>query len=134
MTANMNQYRKPQESSANWKLPLLLVLFVSVIFVALKIVVHRHQSRAMFMQLQQLEKQRDTLAAQWSRLKLEQGTQLNQVRVERLAQRELGMMMPKKSEIKIVRETINVNTRAMVRVPETPEVASEIAMSGLKAK
>jgi len=93
------------KEGANRLLIILIMLFVMVIFVAIKTVVHRHESRTLFMQLQTLEKQRDKLAAQWSRLKLEQGTMLNQVRVERQARRDLGMQMPKTSEIKIVRET-----------------------------
>lgn len=93
------------KEGANRSLIILIMLFVMVIFVAIKTVVHRHESRTLFMQLQTLEKQRDKLAAQWSRLKLEQGTMLNQVRVERQARRDLGMQMPKTSEIKIVRET-----------------------------
>ena len=92
------------DSVTNWQLPLLAVLFVSVIFVAIKTVVHRHESRNMFMQLQKLEKERDKLAAQWSRLKLEQSAKLNQVRVERLARWDLQMEMPKAAHIKLVRE------------------------------
>jgi cell division protein FtsL len=92
------------DSVVNWQLPLLVILFVAVIFVAIKTVVHRHESRNLFMQLQVLEKERDKLSAQWSRLKLEQGTMLNQVRVEQNARWELGMQMPKTSEIKMIRE------------------------------
>ena len=92
------------DSVVNWQLPLLVVLFVAVIFVAIKTVVHRHESRTLFMKLQVLEKERDKLSAHWSRLKLEQGTMLNQVRVERNARWELGMQMPKTSEIRMIRE------------------------------
>ena len=95
---------KTVDSVVNWQLPLLAVLFVAVIFVAIKTVVHRHESRTLFMQLQVLEKERDKLAAQWSRLKLEQGTMLNQVRVEQNARWELGMQMPKTSEIRMIKE------------------------------
>ena len=89
------------DSVVNWQLPVLVILFVAVIFVAIKTVVHRHESRTQFMQLQILEKERDKLSAQWSRLKLEQGTMLNQVRVEQNARWELGMQMPKTSEVRM---------------------------------
>ena len=92
------------DSVVNWQLPLLVILFVAVIFVAIKTVVHRHESRSLFKQLQVLEKECDKLSTQWSRLKLEQGTMLNQVRVEQNARWELGMQMPKTSEIKMIRE------------------------------
>lgn len=89
----------------NWQLPLLLILFVAVVFTAIKTVSQRHEARSQFVKLQKLEKERDKLAAQWSRLKLEQSTMLNQVRVERLASRDLNMQMPKPSDKKMIRET-----------------------------
>ncbi|PID33660.1 MAG: cell division protein FtsL [Thiotrichales bacterium] len=105
-SANANIDNKPLtvDSVTNWQLPLLVVLFVSVVFLAIKIVVQRHESRTAYVKLQALEKERDKLAAQWSRLKLEQGTALNQVRVERYARWDLGMRIPKTSQIKLVRE------------------------------
>jgi len=117
------------DSVVNWQLPLLAILFVTVIFVAIKTVVHRHESRTLFMQLQVLEKERDKLAAQWSRLKLEQGTMLNQVRVERNARLDLGMKMPKTSEIKTIRET----AREVVVSAELPKEMSPKTPAVLKA-
>lgn len=116
------------DSVVNWQLPLLVVLFVSIIFVAIKTVVHRHESRTLFMKLQVLEKERDKLAAQWSRLKLEQGTMLNQVRVERNARLELGMKMPKTSEVKTIRELKKKATLSIAKVPKAP-IASTVALS-----
>ncbi len=116
------------DSVVNWQLPLLAILFVAVIFVAIKTVVHRHESRTLFMQLQVLEKERDKLAAQWSRLKLEQGTMLNQVRVERNARLDLNMEIPKISEIKTIRESAK---QVVVSVDdEAPAVlkASKVAL------
>ena len=112
------------DSVANWQLPLLAILFVSVVFVAIKTVVHRHESRAAYMKLQVLEKERDKLAAQWSRLKLEQATTLNQVRVEQYARWDLNMKMPKASEVKIIQEP--------VRRGATMSVGSNVASSSFK--
>ena len=112
------------DSVANWQLPLLVILFVSVVFVAIKTVVHRHESRAAYMKLQVLEKERDKLAAQWSRLKLEQATTLNQVRVEQYARWDLNMKMPKASEVKIIQEP--------VRRGATMSVGSNVASSSFK--
>lgn len=94
-----------ENSALNWQFSLLLVLFVSVIFVSIKTIEHRHVSRTSFMKLQTLEKERDVLLAQWSRLKLEQGTVLNQVHVEKKARESLGMRVPRVSEIRRLRET-----------------------------
>jgi cell division protein FtsL len=93
----------------NWQFPLLLILFVLVVFTAIKTVSQRHEARSQFVKLQTLEKERDKLAAQWSRLKLEQSTMLNQVRVERLASRDLNMQIPKPSEKRMIREKIIVS-------------------------
>jgi len=92
------------DSVINWKLILLPVLFVAVIFVAIKTVVYRHEARSLFVEAQRLGKERDVLAAQWSRLKLEQATALNQVSVERQARWDLGMHIPKTSDIQMIRE------------------------------
>lgn len=92
------------DSVTNWQLPLLAILFASIVFIAIKTVVQRHETRAAYMELQTLEKERDRLAAHWSRLKLEQGTALNQVRVEQYARWDLDMKIPKASEVKVVRE------------------------------
>ena len=118
------------DSVVNWQLPLLAILFASVIFVAIKTVVYRHESRVSFMQLQKLEKERDMLAAQWSRLKLEQGAMLNQVRVERHARWNLKMSMPKASEIRMVREFAKPVVDGSVSVSSSIALKkSEVALS-----
>jgi cell division protein FtsL len=127
------------DSVTNWQLPVLAILFVSVVFVAIKTVVHRHEARASYMKLQTLEKERDKLAAQWSRLKLEQGTALNQVKVEQYARWDLGMQIPKTSEIKLVRETVavrnesNLATAGMKSRNETVVAGSDL-ISGVNNK
>ena len=121
---NTAQKNLTVDSVANWQLPVLAVLFVSVVFIAIKIVVHRHESRTLFMELQTLEKERDKLSAQWSRLKLEQGTALNQVRVERQARWTLDMQMPKASQVKMVREPVKKKTmQEVVKAPKDSKVA-----------
>jgi len=114
-------------SITNWQLPLFVVLFVAVVFVAVKTVVHRHESRSLFMQLQKLEKERDSLSAQWSRLKLEQGMTMNQVRVEQKARWDLGMKIPKASEIKIVREPTRM--KKLEAVAQNSQPSNKVALS-----
>ncbi len=82
----------------------LLVLYIMVITAALWIVQNRHTSRQLFMELQTLEKERDRLSAEWSRLKLEQSTILNQIRVDNRAKSELGMQKPTAAQIKVINE------------------------------
>lgn len=92
------------KDAPKWQLGLLFLLFVAVIVVAIMVVMHRHQSRGLFVQSQKLTKQHNILIAQWSRLKLEQGVVLNEIYVERRARRDLGMSIPKAKNIKMVKE------------------------------
>ncbi|MGB0846917.1 MAG: cell division protein FtsL [Thiolinea sp.] len=87
-----------------WQAGSLSVLYVLVIVLALTVVANRHYARQLFVDFQQLEKKRDELNANWSRLTLEYSTRLNQVYVERSAKRELGMQKPSADKIRIVRE------------------------------
>ena len=82
----------------------LVVLYIMVITAALWLVQNRHTSRQLFMELQALEKERDQLSAEWSRLKLEQSSILNQIRVDNRAKSELGMQKPSAAQIKVINE------------------------------
>ena len=87
-----------------WQAGSLTALYVLVIVMAITVVVNRHHARQLFVDVQQLEKKRDELNANWSRLTLEYSTRLNQIYVERNAKRELGMQKPSADKIRIVRE------------------------------
>lgn len=121
------------DSVTNWQLPVLLVLFVMSVVVGVKTVVDRHDARASYVDLQKLEKERDRLAAQWSRLKLEQGTALNQVRVEQYARWDLGMALPKTSDIKTVRESsdrlVKSNSAPFDLISEELDATSKVVLS-----
>lgn len=118
------------DSIINWQLPVLAILFVSVVFISISTVVHRHESRTAFIKLQKLEKERDKLAAQWSRLKLEQATALNQVRVEKYARWELNMKMPKASEVKIIQEPVKAEA---VAVQSKSDANVKVSVSDMKS-
>ncbi len=92
------------KEAAKWQLVFLLLLFLSVVFVAIVVVMHRHKARALFVESQKLEKQHNILIAHWSRLKLEQGVVLNEIYVERKARQDLGMSIPKAKDIRVVSE------------------------------
>lgn len=87
-----------------WQLTGMVTLYVLVIVLAVMVVVNRHHSRQLFVDYQQLEKQRDQLNSNWSRLTLEYSTRLNQVYVERRARRDLAMQKPSVEHVRIIRE------------------------------
>jgi len=73
----------------------LFWLLVTSLFVSsLETVVARHQARKMFVEIQSLEKIRDELNEEWSRLLLEQSTWATDVRIETIARNRLGMKTP----------------------------------------
>lgn len=87
-----------------WPLPLLILLYVMVISVAIKVVLNRHEARVLYGELRHLEKEHDRLAAQWSSLKLEEGTLFNQMVVESEAKQNLNMVIPKHNTIRVIIE------------------------------
>ena len=87
-----------------WQSLATVLLYMLVIILAVMVVANRHHSRQLFSELQQLQKERDQLNANWSRLMLEQSTQLNQVRVEDQAKNVLGMRKPTADNTQVIRE------------------------------
>jgi cell division protein FtsL len=79
-------------------LGLLTVLLISS---AVGVVYARHESRKLFVSLQQFERERDDLNIEWGRLQLEQGAWSSHGRIERLAREKLEMRMPDASSMVI---------------------------------
>ena len=77
---------------ASW--PASALLLALVVASAVAVVLHKHESRRAFVELQRLEDQRDRLQVQWGRLRLEQGAWSTHGRVERLAREKLDMVAP----------------------------------------
>lgn len=88
----------------HWKLILLISLYLGVVFAAIQVVTQRNYTRTLFVEAQKVQQERDVLTAEWSQLKIQQGTDLNEVRVEAQARRELGMHIPRAVDIRVIRE------------------------------
>ena len=73
-----------------------------VVLSALAVVVVKHESRKLFVELQTLERKRDELNVHWSRLKLEGGYWASHDRVRLQAETRLGMDRPAPERIVIV--------------------------------
>jgi cell division protein FtsL len=63
-----------------------------------------HQSRSLFLQLEQLSTQHDEAMAEWSRLQIEQATFADASRVEQIARDRLNMIVPEKLEILVIEQ------------------------------
>jgi cell division protein FtsL len=66
------------------------------------VVLARHQSRKLFVELQALEQQRDAMNDEWGQLLLEQATWGTHGRVEDIARTKLGMMVPSTGTVILV--------------------------------
>lgn len=79
-----------------------LALLIAVVISAVAVVQTRHQHRQLFVQLSELEKERDELNIEFGRMQLEQATWADPARIEGLALNKLGMKYPNADELRVV--------------------------------
>lgn len=100
---NARILRGPLE--ALFSVPALGILFlvICLLISAMAVIVSKHLDRTLHIRLQQLQKNRDNLHVEWSRLLLEQGTLGSDPRVEKIAREQLGMKMPASNQVQVMR-------------------------------
>ncbi|SHE30618.1 cell division protein FtsL [Thermomonas hydrothermalis] len=81
---------------------VIAALVLANVVTALLIVRDRHAHREAFIELTRLEKQRDELNIEFSRLQLEQATWAESNRVDQVARTRLGMVFPRSEDIVVV--------------------------------
>ena len=88
------------------RLMLIVVagLLSLVMFSAIAVIYSKHQSRKLFVELQQLYKQIDVLNIEWGRLQLEQSAWSAHGRIERIARKRLNMKLPAADEIVYIKQ------------------------------
>jgi cell division protein FtsL len=79
----------------------LLTCIVLCIFSAVAIIYIKHQSRELFIELEGLNTNRDTLNIQWSELKREENIWATPMRIEREAINKLNLQRPPIKKIKV---------------------------------
>lgn len=82
---------------------LILLLVAAVIGSALGAIYAKHESRKLFVELQDLTAVRDEMNIEWGQLQLEQSTWATHGRVEELARSKLRMLTPLPEDIYIVK-------------------------------
>jgi cell division protein FtsL len=84
--------------------PILLLLVFAIVCVisAIALVYTKHESRNLFVELEQLTTERDQLNIEWGQLQIEQSTWATHARIERVALEELALMRPKSTEIYLI--------------------------------
>jgi cell division protein FtsL len=82
---------------------LLTMVFAAVCVIsALALIYTKHDSRKLFVALEQLTTERDELNIEWGQLQIEQSTWATHARIERVALEELSLARPKSTEIYVI--------------------------------
>ena len=73
---------------------IILILVLAVLVSAVSVVATQHSSRAVFVEIEQLKKERDLLNEEWGRLQIEQRAWSMDDRIERTVSEDLDMQAP----------------------------------------
>jgi cell division protein FtsL len=84
--------------------PFLLVFVFALVCVmsALALVYTKHESRHLFVELEQLTQERDDLNIEWGQLQIEQSTWAQHARIEQVATDDLSLVRPDTTEIFVI--------------------------------
>ena len=84
--------------------PFLLVIAFALVCVlsAMALVYTKHESRRLFVELEQLTHERDELNIEWGQLQIEQSTWATHARIEQVATDDLSLVRPQSTEIFVI--------------------------------
>jgi cell division protein FtsL len=82
---------------------LLVIVFAAVcVLSAIALVYTKHESRKLFVELEQLTHERDELNIEWGQLQIEQSTWAQHARIEQVASDDLSLMRPEATDIFVI--------------------------------
>jgi len=82
---------------------LLVFVFAVVCVISAMALIHtKHESRKLFVELEQLTTQRDELNIEWGQLQIEQSTWATHARIEQVATDDLSLLRPQPTEIYVI--------------------------------
>ena len=86
--------------------PVLLVFVFAVVCVvsATALVYTKHESRKLFVALEELTDERDELNIEWGQLQIEQSTWATHARIEQVASDDLQLTRPETTEIFVIEQ------------------------------
>ena len=84
--------------------PFLLVFVFAVVCVltSIALVYTKHESRKLFVELEEHTHERDDLNIEWGQLQIEQSTWATHARIERVATDDLSLVRPEATEIYVI--------------------------------
>jgi len=83
---------------------LTMVFAVACVMSAIALIYSKHESRKLFVELEQLTTERDELNIEWGQLQIEQSTWATHARIEQVATEELSLVRPKSTEIYVIEQ------------------------------
>jgi cell division protein FtsL len=86
-----------------WLTLAMPVLWLAVLGSSVQVIYARHKARDLFVRLERLNAERDSLDMDWGRLQLEQSYWSSNAFVERVANAKLRMNLPQTRDVRIVR-------------------------------
>ena len=81
---------------------LMLVFAAVCVMSAMALVYTKHESRKLFVELEQLTQERDELNIEWGQLQIEQSTWAQHARIEQVATDDLSLVRPETTEIFVI--------------------------------
>ncbi len=81
-----------------------MVLLFAAVASGVVLVYSRHQSRALFQQLEALSSEHDEQQIEWGRLQLEQATWSENSRIEQIARERLGLDFPEQTKVVVIKQ------------------------------
>ena len=81
---------------------LVCVFAVVCVLSAIALVYTKHESRKLFVELEQLTQERDELNIEWGQLQIEQSTWAQHARIEQVASDDLALVRPEATEIFVI--------------------------------
>lgn len=86
--------------------PILLIFVFAVVCVvsATALVYTKHESRKLFVELEQLTDESDELNIEWGQLQIEQSTWATHARIEQVATDDLQLTRPEMTEIFVIEQ------------------------------
>ena len=85
-----------------WLSLAMPLLWLAVLGSAVQVIYARHKARDLFVRLERLNAERDSLDMEWGRLQLEQSYWSSNAFVERVANAKLRMNLPQTRDVRIV--------------------------------
>ena len=82
---------------------ITVLVFFAVLVSAFMLVYTKHQSRKLYVEVQQLKRQADELNTEWGQLQLEQSAWSDHGRIERVARTRLSMIMPEPDDVVFIK-------------------------------